>query len=417
MRNKTGMYAVLFVFFFVGVGFVWGSENPDKKSELAPFWGSATPEIEKKVAARKGKTELSKVALSMKPGTWAELKVKGPEKAVVKEYKNWPGHTVKYPKYIFKSPMVDGGRNKGGTGGLHIAGWSHDAFWDSRTGQLLYMGLRQTRRFVAFSEDTNAWRTIELDPTSDNPVALQKFGHIYGTSGFDPVRSRFYHKYRKYRRRDLDLDGGVSYFDVVAEKWTKLPKPIGGSQCIEYFSAMDGLVLLKKNMIFFSNEKQAWTKMDNGESPVDGYHSLFLHNPFLQEVLMAGGNHSPRTVARLTADGKIERLKDSPEALSISMDQVTIDPLTGRYLIAEKKKKSGKVLYEFDSRTNQYRLVTPFEKGYPFGKYGMPVCACIPEYGVTIWTQGKTYLYKHDASADYPVVEPEPESKESKKKK
>lgn len=413
MRIGTVMAVLLVSLFSLS-----GMREASAESRLAAVWGSSTEEIEKAVAKRRGKTELSKLAASMKPGTWAELKVRGPEKDVVKEYKNWPGHTVMIPKGIFRSPKVDGGRNNGGTGGLHIAGWTDDAFWDSRTGQLFYMGLRQTRRFVAFSEEENAWRSIELDPTSDNPVMLQKFGHIYGTSGFDPVRSRFYHQYRKYKRRDLDLEAGISYYDVVAGKWTKLPKAIDGrNMSIEYFSAMDGLVILREKMVFFSQKKQAWKTLDNGESPVNGYHSLFKHNPFLNELLMAGGNQSPRTVARLTAKGKIERLKDSPVTLSIGGDQLLIDPASGRYLISNQEKKvRGRTLYEFDSRTNQYRLVKPFGEGWPFGKYGMPVCACIPEYGVSIWTEGRTFLYKHDASAEYPVVEPEPAAKKSEEK-
>jgi hypothetical protein len=54
----------------------------------------------------------------MKPGTWAELK-------------------TEMPKELWSSPIVDGGRSKGGAGGLHIAGWTDDAHWDSRTGQFL----------------------------------------------------------------------------------------------------------------------------------------------------------------------------------------------------------------------------------------------------------------------------------------
>src|SRR5690606_31899874 len=107
-------------------------------------------DIRQAVAARRGKTALSKLAAEMKPGTWAELQ-------------------TEMPKGLWTSPMVDGGRNKGGVGGLHIAGWTDDAHWDSRTGQFLYMGVRQTRQFIAYSEEKNAWRVIELDRMSDNP--------------------------------------------------------------------------------------------------------------------------------------------------------------------------------------------------------------------------------------------------------
>jgi hypothetical protein len=89
------------------------------------------------VEARRGKTELSKLAAQMKPGVWAELK-------------------TEMPKGLWSSPMVDQ------RGGLHIAGWTDDAHWDSRTGQLLYMGMRQTRQFIAYSEEKNAWRIVPL---------------------------------------------------------------------------------------------------------------------------------------------------------------------------------------------------------------------------------------------------------------
>ena len=157
------------------------------------------------VEARRGKTALSQLAASMKPGTWAELKTEMPAK-------------------LWTSPPP--------SRGLHIAGWTDDAHWDSPSGQFLYMGLRQTRQFIAYSEEKNAWRVIALDKTSDNPVFQTQYGHIYSTNGFDHPRSRFYHLYRDFEQ----LKGGISYFDVAAEKWTKLParpENSGGDSGIE----------------------------------------------------------------------------------------------------------------------------------------------------------------------------------------
>lgn len=329
----------------------------------------------KATEARRGKTELSKLALAMKPGSWAELK-------------------TEMPKELWSSPLVDGGRNQGGAGGLHIAGWTDDAHWDSRTGQFLYMGLRQTRQFIAYSEEKNAWRVIELDRKSDNPVFQTAYGHIYGTNAFDHERSRFYHLYRDFK----DLKGGISYFDIPTEKWTKLPPcpKNSGGMCIEYFDALDGLAVLGKQTWFFSNQRQKWE--DLGSSPVDGYHSLFRHNPFRQEVLLAGGNNNRRVVARLSKEGKIERLKDAPVDLGVRADRVTIDPVSGRYLImCDREEGAGFQCFEFDSDMNEYHQVEAGGPQWPFGRYAMPVVAFIPEYGVTMWAEHKVYLYKHDA--------------------
>lgn len=333
---------------------------------------------------RRDKSVLSELAASMKPGTWAELKTEMPER-------------------LWTSPLVDGGRNRGGAGGLHIAGWTDDAHWDSRTGQFLYLGLRQTRQFIAYSERQNAWRVIELDRNGDNPCFQTQFGHIYGSNGFDLERSRFYHRYNGYKneKKGINLAGGISFFDTTTEQWTKLPPVPSEStftgMAIEYFSALDGLVILGKQAWFFSRERQEWKNL--GPSPVDGYHSLFRHNPFRNEVLMAGGNANPQTVARLKKDGTIERLRDFPTRINVQSDKITIDPVSGRYLILAGNKGEPKKLYEFDGERNEYLPIEAFTVGWPFSKYAMPVCAFIPEHGVTMWAEQKVYLYKHDTRA------------------
>jgi hypothetical protein len=355
----------------------------------APAYLPGGEEVEKAVEARRGKTALSRLAALMEPGTWAELK-------------------TKVSRGLWSSPNWKGGRNKGGAGGLHIAGWTSDAHWDSRTGQFLYMGLRQTRRFIAYSEEKNEWRSIELDPKSENPVFLTHYGHIYGTNGFDPERSRFYHYYRSYKseKYGLDLKGGISFFDVVTEKWTKLPAG-PGAMALEYFTAMDGLIVLHKTPRLFSEKRQKWEKM--AASPVDGYHSLMRHNPYRQEILIAGGNHNPNTVARITKDGKIEKLKDFPvRKLSVRGDKLTVDPQTGRYLLFQfhGRGQKGVYVYEFDSDKNEWRVVKKAAAGFPWSYYKRPytVCAFIPEYNVIMFANGKAYLYKHDPSGKYPIV-------------
>ncbi|MBE7462200.1 MAG: hypothetical protein HS116_01790 [Planctomycetes bacterium] len=349
-----------------------------------PAWLPGGEETKKAVAARKGQSELSKLALSMQPGTWAELKTEVP-----------PG--------TWSSPKVNGGRNDGGSGGLHIAGWTDDAHWDSRTGQFFFMGLRQTRRFIAYSEEKNAWRTVELDPTSDNPCFRSKFGHIYSSNGFDHERSRFYHRYNGFEseKEGLKLEGGISFFDALTEKWTKLPAIPANSgftgQSIEYFGAMDGLVILGKKAFIFSNARQKWE--DLGASPVDGYHSLFRHNPYRNELLMTGGNNNLQVMARITKEGKIERLKDVPVELTVRGDKITLDPATGNYLIFGFRDDAGAKCFEFDSNANEYRAVETAIAQWPFKSSAMPVCAFIPEYGVSMWADGKVYLYKHAPAA------------------
>lgn len=370
----------------ISLSLILNSEETSSK-----YYLESNKEIKESVDKRRGKTKLSKLAASMKPGTWAELK-------------------TEMPKKLWTSPPP--------SRGLHIAGWTDDAHWDSRTGQFLYMGLRQTRQFIIYSEEKNAWRVIKLDPRSDNPVFRTNTGHIYETNGFDHKRSRFYHYYRSFKNEKdkLDLKGGISYFDTLTEKWTKLPAG-PGSMSLEYFDAMDGLVVLGKETKFFSNKKQKWESL--GVSPVDGYHSLMRHNPYRNEILMGGGNHNKRVVARIKKNGKIERLKDFPGDFGLSPDKVTIDPTSGRYLMFTFKNGPMKCL-EFDSNENEYRLVKNASFGpYPYKKYAAPysVCAFVPEYGVVMWGEPRgVFLYKHDSSIKYPIYKEEKKPVDLKKK-
>ncbi|MFO7900542.1 MAG: hypothetical protein R6V58_15960 [Planctomycetota bacterium] len=325
--------------------------------------------VKKAVEARRGKTELSKVALAMKPGTWAELK-------------------TDMPKRLWSAPPP--------SKGLHIGTWSDDAHWDSRTGQFLFFGVRQTRKFVAYSEETNAWRVIPFHEKDNAPELVQRYGHEYSINSLDPVRSRFYR--------------AGSQYDIRKDTWAKSPAPGFRSMVFEYFTAMDALVSLERHrgvLWCCRNGDAKWTKL--GKTPVHGYHSLARHNPWREEVLFAGGNGIRRVIV-LRKDGTVKRMADFPlpvNTFTICMDILTVDPLSGRYLILSRR--GGNQFVEFDSETNQYRLIDDFTTTpWPFHK-SSPLVAYVPEYGVTMWADRKVHLYKHDASAKYPVVEPKPE--------
>ena len=323
------------------------------------IWIPGGQEARRAAESRRGKTPLSKLAAAMKPGTWAELETEMPER-------------------LWSAPQP--------SKGLHIGTWSDDAHWDSRTGQFLFFGVRQTRKFVAYSEETNAWRVIEFQGAENAPELKQQFGHQYSKNSLDPERSRFY-------------TGGYQY-DLLADRWTQLPpaKPGRNTMLYEFLSAMDGLLSLARQppgtLRFYSVDKQQWSSL--GVIPVHGYHSFARHNPFRQEILFAGGNDS-RAVVILSKDGKTRRMKDFPVPLTVRHSIVTVDPLSGRYLFMVPPPEEK--LIEFDSEANEYRLIDDFTTtAWPFGRYEAPVVAFIPEYGVTMWADRRVRLYKHNVS-------------------
>ncbi len=316
-------------------------------------------DVRRAVSARRGKTALSRLAARMMPGEWAELETKLPDR-------------------LWSAPPP--------SKGLHIGTWSDDAHWDSRTGQFVFFGVRQTRKLVAYSESTNAWRVIAFVGEPNAPGLKQQFGHQYSNNAFDAKRSRFY--------------TGEYRYDLLGKSWQKLPPATPGrnTMTFEYFTAMDGLLSLARQpagtLRFYSEKTGQWSGL--GQIPVHGYHSMARHNPFRREVLFAGGNDS-RAVVILTADGKVKRKRDLPAPLTVRHGVVTVDPLTGRYLIMSNDRK----FYEFDSASDRYRLIDDFSvTAWPFLRYEAPVVAFIPEYGVTMWADKRVLLYKHRAMPD-----------------
>ena len=132
-----------------------------------------------------------------------------------------------------------------------------------------------------------------------------------------------------------------------------------------------------------------------------------------------GGNHNPKTVARITKDGKIEKLKDFPvRNISVKGDKLTVDPQTGRYLLWQfhGKGKEGVYVYEFDSDKDEWRGVkNAAATKFPWSYYKRPytVSTCIPEYNVIMFANGSVHLYRPNVCTGNPL--PDAPAKEEKK--
>jgi hypothetical protein len=286
---------------------------------------------------------------------------------------------------------VNTGKRPGGKkdAWYHIAGWTDDGHWDSRTGQLLYMGFRKRLKFIAYSETDNRWRVIPGPFGWNTPgkATFQDtrrtfFGHVYGKNAHDAARGAFYHAI-----------GGYTYRYSLAEKaWTRFPG--GSGMSVEFFPGV-GLMshTAVKNrkgvgrLSILDEQKESWRFL--AEVPFTAHHAMARYNPHRNEMLLIAGNDS-QAVVKVDAKGKVTRLKDVPFPITIRHGKLVVDPISARYLIFQ-----GKELHDFDSVSNEYRKVEGYKA--PWGRYEMPVPAAIPEYGVVMFVDRKLMLYKHDA--------------------
>ena len=349
-------------------------------SAFEPTWLPGGEDVKAAVAARRGNTELSKLALSMEPGAWTELK-------------------TEMPRGLWSAPRASAPDGKGRDwGGRHIGTWSDDAHWCSRTGQFLFFGVRQTRNFIAYSEEENAWRAIKFVGKENAPGIHQRFGHQYSRNAFDPNRSLYFTLDRRY--------------DVVNDRWelqVEGKEPGLGPMTMAFSIALNGLLAPgggRQNpvMRFFCDENRVWSEL--GPAHAHGYHGVARENPFRQEVIFMAGNDS-EAMAIVDGEGNIRPISDYPlEGCGIRHHIITVDPQSGRYLIKDPPRR---LFFEYDPETDEHRLLDDFTvTPYPWGNHCSPMVAFIPEYGVSMWADGRVFLYKHNPDGVAPKLEPEP---------
>src|SRR5262245_21877731 len=266
-------------------------------------------------------TDLGKLASSLKPGEWAELKTEN---------------------------IVPTLQAKGNSGA--IFGYNEGAVWDPASRQIFYMGgdHNDPARFVAYAADKNRWRILP------QPEWLGKTAtHGYDHNALDPARGVFYY-------RAFSSKGGVVHrYDIKAEKWSEL-LPIDTD---EYLACCVGLAWFpeRKSLVFasggggkgevfaFSEPDQKWSTLAK-DLPMGVYHNFAEYSPVHKVVLLGGGNGS-RDLYKLDAAGKVTTQKQAPIGVGTMQTIVTADPVSGDFLVFGK----AGVFYVYDVVRDEWK--------------------------------------------------------------
>src|SRR5687767_9008396 len=142
-----------------------------------------------------GPTELAKLAASMKPGTWAELKTEGYGTELLKVQNH------------------------------HILEYTDSAVWDPKSEQVLFVGQGHYSavKFIAYSAASNTWK---LMPTpiwwkGDPQTGKGPIGHAYQNNTIDPGKGYLYHHQSATRL--------VHRYDIAKGEWSTLPELKGAA--------------------------------------------------------------------------------------------------------------------------------------------------------------------------------------------
>jgi len=313
-----------------------------------------------------GNSALARLAASMQPGDWKELKTEGLTKDLTVTSK-----------------------------GYQIVTWGDDGAWDSKRGQFLFMGFRQELKFINYSEQTNTWTLI---PSYESKVV---FGHPYGTNAFNEEGGFFY-----------NLENGtnqVHAYDVKKHEWSNLPPcpfPCQGlGLAIEYFPDMKSLIFLYQRSAYkFDTVENKWSQLGK-DLPIGNAHVLMHYNARYKCMYMLGGNDRDSAVVVLDAAGKIIAKRDAPIKIGMNVPYAAAlpDPATGDVIVLSAKDD----FYAWDPEADTWTRIGNSTKDTPFKTIGA-IGAAIPEYNVILWadlygSERHVWLYKHKKSVQQSI--------------
>ena len=323
-------------------------------------------------------SEMGKLAASMAPGTWAELKTKN----------------------IVETIGSDG------AGGA-LFGYSEGGAWDPATRQFLYVGgdHNGVAEFISYSADTNTWKRFPRPswiPSTNNGSSTI---HGYDHNAINPATGDFYH-----RQFGLNM---VHKYRIATGTWSNLP-PIAtedwlaGATGVEYYPELGGLIVVngaggKGSVYLFSEKTQGWSTLVS-KLPMGQYHNFAEYSPAHKVMIFGGGHEDPGTLYKLDNAGKVTALKKPPIGLGIGKSIVTVDPIGGDFLVFG----SNASFYAYDVIADSWKLqngTVPFFSPTREGPIWQTNATPVSTYGVTMFvkfyrgepSRAWVYLYKHSS--------------------
>lgn len=308
-------------------------------------------------------TALGDLAAQMQPGTWAELKTN-----------NFDG-VLNFP---------------GGNPAANILEYADSAAWDPISQQFLFIGGShyESTKFVTYSALTNSWTVMPQPPWCGCGIQW----HSYDYNAINPVKGEFYVAFQKY--------------NIASKTWSAVPSIPGvtfgrAHLAVEYFPEMNGLIIIGDGAVYHYNEStNKWATLASGLG-FSGLHPVAEYNR-VHKVVYFGGGDGSNQMFKLDNSGKVTTLKPAPLDIGIWHTIVTVDPVSGEYLIFG----NGKLFYSYNIVTDTWKqkdgssipIFNPARDPETFSIVATPVST----YGVVMFVkdyygQSTVYLYKHSS--------------------
>jgi hypothetical protein len=252
---------------------------------------------------------------------------------------------------------------------------------------------------VIYRDATNTWSEGPLPPGLSPTGSVS---HAYDHNTVDPVTGYTYARPRYWAKQ-------VCLYNPSSNAWSNLPESpqrpgndIGWACCgaLSYFPEMGGLLFLDYNHLYFYNKSNnQWSELPSSPLSMDSRGTFAEYSAPAKVVLFSGGGTN---IYKIDGAGKITALTDAPFSPNEVNSCVTVDPVTGKFLVLNKSNGN---FYEFDALTDNWQTLS----GAPSQVQGETVAAPVSTYGVVMFV--KSYydnshvtIYKHTSGTGLDLV-------------
>lgn len=384
-----------------------------------------------RMARSESVTALAKSADSMAPGTWAKLPTLGLTHEMI-----FPGDQDGILPYSMNM-VWDSTRHVG-----YFFGGEHNGV--AVCGSATYDGRAcadSSQRFLKYDEATNTW-SLQLDSVTGKPHSGIAGSHADNGLTIDPATGDIYKIW-------YGSPGALQRFSRAAQSWSSMATPTGFDNGyipgFAWYPEANGAVLISGGfgqIAFWNSRTNSWSTLFTGV--VAGtYPDFAIYNPIFHHVLLGGGGgvraqHDCRNIyllsynrswsispARKTPDFKVS----GAEPFCMDSDglagHVSLDPVTGKYIVITRGEDAGMTMYEYDSQSDKWTHLTGSHTPPTTLRMGNPAAGgadkmasvAIPERGVIMYlnetsTSAEVWLYKPGQKGNSAPISP-PKGSES----
>jgi hypothetical protein len=332
------------------------------------------------LAAWAGATALGDLSATMQPGTWKILLTQGG-----------------FGTSFLETYTSCNANNHS------ILQYGNKAAWDPASRQFMFLGSPHGNpsKFVLYSDETNTWREGPL-PSSCFNSGHTCGGcnvHSYYLSSIDAARGRFF----------FSSGSNIYAYNISANSWSSYASGQAHYTGLSWFPEQNAIIYCGNGDVLrkYSESSRSWSTVGNYD--MYNIHNVCLYNPVHKCVVFGGGN-GYRKLYRMDQNGQVTQLRDAPQEIRVCTSIMTVDPVSGKYLVLY----NGNAFYEMDPVADTWTSITapPVQVanaiGCGTGLVGTPVST----YGVNMFiafSPPMVLVYKHTGGSA--VAAPAPAAK------